>query len=216
MVTLLVTQHWSTAAPQSAMPMDTDLHKAAKNGDIDEMRDCLDAGTNINEQGAQGRTALHRALGGGFAEAATFLIERGADLTISDSLRRTSMHWAAMGPPPGNVECCALVFEKSDGKVMLAQKTKTGNTPLHSAASTNRHQVIKLLLENGADEKAEDEDGLTPYDQASVEGHAEILAYLSVNTGSGSVGSSTAGGGDGGGCSGGSSGGGSGACCALQ
>ena len=72
-------------------------------------------------------------------------------------------------PPLGNVDCCKLLFEKVDGKAMLAQKTKSGSTPLHSAAVTNRHDVIRLLLDNGSDEKAEDDDGLTAYDQAKVE-----------------------------------------------
>ena len=102
------------------MPMDTELHKAAKDGDIDAMKDCLADKVGINDQGAQGRTALHRALGGGFVEAASFLMEQGADPMIADSLKRTSLHWAAMAPPPGNVDCCKLIFEKSDGKAMLA------------------------------------------------------------------------------------------------
>ena len=72
---------------------------------------------------------------------------------------------------------------------------------------TNRHDVIKLLLENGADEKAEDDDGLTAYDQAKQEGHAEVLSLLSVTKGSG---------GGGGGGGGGGDGGGGGGCCTVS
>ncbi|KAL1519073.1 hypothetical protein AB1Y20_003340 [Prymnesium parvum] len=190
------------------MPMDTALHKAAKDGDIDGIKDCLADKIGINEQGAQGRTALHRALGGGFDEASAFLIENGADPMVSDSLKRTSLHWAVMGPPPGNIKCCQLLFDKADGVAMLSKKTKSGSTPLHSAAVTNRSGVIPLLLEKGADQKAEDDDGLTAYDQAKAEGHTEVLALLAVNKGSGSGGAS--GGGGGGGDSGG------GGCCILQ
>ena len=57
------------------------------------------------------RTALHRALGGGHAECARFLIENGADPNKADTLKRTPLHWAAMGPAPGNVECCEIIFE---------------------------------------------------------------------------------------------------------
>mmetsp|Transcript_66979 Transcript_66979/g.178228 ORF Transcript_66979/g.178228 Transcript_66979/m.178228 type:complete len:261 (-) Transcript_66979:531-1313(-) len=167
------------------MPMDTALHKAAKDGDIDGMKDCLDDNIGINEQGAQGRTALHRALGGGFHEASVWLMENGADPLIADSLKRTSLHWAAMAPPPGNLECVKLMFDKSDGKSMLAKKTKSGSTPLHSAAVTNRHNVIQLLLDNGADESLEDDDGFTAYDQAKQEGHSDVLALLQVKKGSG-------------------------------
>ena len=106
------------------MPMDTPLHKAAKDGDIDEMQDVLKTGVGINEPGAQGRTALHRALGGGFTAASEFLIEQGADPMINDALKRTSLHWSAMAPPPANLQCCELIFSKSDGTSMLTKKTK--------------------------------------------------------------------------------------------
>ena len=104
-----------------------------------------------------GRTALHRALGGGFAECARFLIENGADPNKADALKRTPLHWAAMGPAPGNVECCELIFEKGDGQAMLSKETKSGSTPLHSAAGTNRPEVVKFLVEKQADLTLKDE-----------------------------------------------------------
>jgi len=175
------------------MPADTDLHKAARDGDMDEVQALLKDGNDINAAGAQGRTALHRALGGGYAELAAFMIEKGADPGVVDILKRTSLHWAAMGPPPGNLACCQLMFDKADGASMLAKTTKSGSTPLHSAASTNRHEVIALLIEKGADQAAVDDDGLTPYASAKQSGHTEVLAVLQPPKGSG-------GGGGGGGC----------------
>lgn len=115
-----------------------------------------------------GRTALHRALGGGFAKCAEFLIEKGADPNQADTLKRTALHWAAMGPAPGNVECCDLVFTKGDGPAMLAKTTKSGSTPLHSAAGTNRPEVVEFLVSKGADQTAKDDDELTAYDLAKV------------------------------------------------
>jgi hypothetical protein len=115
-----------------------------------------------------GRTALHRALGGGFTECAQLLIEEGADPNIVDALKRTSLHWAAMGPAPHNVECCALVFAHGDGSGMLAKTTKSGSTPLHSAAGTNKPEVVRFLVGKGADQAAKDEDNMTAYDLAKV------------------------------------------------
>ena len=115
-----------------------------------------------------GRTALHRALGGGFIECAELLIENGADPNQADSLKRTSLHWAAMGPPPENRRCCELVFQKGDGDAMLKMTTKSGSTPLHSAAGTNRVDAVKFLVEKGVDQSIKDDDELTAYDLAKV------------------------------------------------
>jgi hypothetical protein len=109
---------------------ETKLHHAARDGDRNEIEALLGDGLAVNEKGAQGalralvswpfnlavaafppltaracsragRTALHRALGGGFIDCAEFLIENGADPDMADTLKRTALHWAAMGPPPG-------------------------------------------------------------------------------------------------------------------
>jgi ankyrin repeat protein len=128
----------------------------------------LAGGLEVNEKGAQGRTALHRALGGGHAECARFLISKGADAGQADNLKRTPLHWAAMAPPPGNVECCEIVFESADGVGMMTKETKSGSTPLHSAAGTNRPEVVKFLVDKEADQTLKDEDGLTPWEIAKV------------------------------------------------
>ena len=50
------------------MPQDTELHKAANQGDEGEVADILVNGEiAVDAKGAQERTALHRALGAGHA-----------------------------------------------------------------------------------------------------------------------------------------------------
>jgi len=176
---------------------ETDLHKAARDGDKDEIDALIQQGLNVNEKGAQGRTALHRALGGGFHECAELLIEKGADPNVADSLKRTSLHWAAMAPAPGNVPCCELVFAKGDGEGMMAKTTKSGSTPLHSAAGTNRPEAVKFLVSKGADQAAKDEDEMTPYDLAKAGGYSDVLLNLDAPAGK-------------------AGGGGEGGCCLVQ
>jgi ankyrin repeat protein len=93
-----------------------------------------------------GRTALHRALGGGFEECVRLLIDKGADLNKPDNLKRTALHWASMAPPPGNVECVKIIFEKGDAASMLTTQSRTGWTPLHAAVGTSRVDVVHLTL----------------------------------------------------------------------
>ena len=82
----------------SAMPNDTELHRAANQGEFDEVESLLQAGMEIDARGAQGRTALHRALGAGETATAKLLIEHKADPGVVDLQMRTSLHWAALAP----------------------------------------------------------------------------------------------------------------------
>lgn len=53
-----------------------------------------------------------------------------------------------------------------------------GQTPLYIACSSNRFEVVKLLVEYGADVNITEKNGRTPLYTASKHGHAEIMEYL--------------------------------------
>jgi ankyrin repeat protein len=139
------------------MPQDTELHKAAKDGDVDRVKELLDSGAQIDALGAQGRTPLHRALGGGFLECACLLLDRGADPHIIDSLKRTSLHWAVLGA--GEVMACVeQLFIRNAGQNMVNSPSKSKSTPLHCAISAQRLDVARYLLEKHANPHLQDED----------------------------------------------------------
>lgn len=68
------------------MPNDNALHKAASKGDIEECKKWIENPPegedkiDVNELGANDRTALHRAAGGGFLECCQYLVSKGADV----------------------------------------------------------------------------------------------------------------------------------------
>ena len=74
------------------MPADGPLHKAANSGDVMEIQDLLRMKEPIDGKGAQGRTALMRALGVGAVECVSTLLEGKADVTILDQCKRSSAH----------------------------------------------------------------------------------------------------------------------------
>ena len=60
-------------------------------------------------------------------------------------------------------------------------KIENGCTPLHVAASHGRIEVVKILLNNGADMNAKTEDGHTPLHWAASHGHTEIVKIFLNN-----------------------------------
>jgi ankyrin repeat protein len=54
-------------------------------------------------------------------------------------------------------------------------QNKYGRTPLHWAAYGGRFDVVKLLLEHGADPNTQDEDGRTPLHKAAYKGHVDVV-----------------------------------------
>jgi ankyrin repeat protein len=58
-----------------------DIHKAAKEGNIEAVKQHLAAGTDVDEKGSKlGSTALHQAAAHGRKEIAELLIAKGADV----------------------------------------------------------------------------------------------------------------------------------------
>ena len=70
-------------------PPDISIHKAAEEGNIEAVKQHLDAGTDVNAKAAAGDTPLHRAANGGNKEVAELLIAKGADVNARGFLGMT-------------------------------------------------------------------------------------------------------------------------------
>ena len=57
---------------------------------------------------------------------------------------------------------------------MSMPKASTGATPLHNAAAENHKPVAEVLLVNGADVNAADNNGNTPWRYADGNGFSEL------------------------------------------
>ena len=63
----------------------------------------------------------------------------------------------------------------------MAVPSNTGWTPLNSAADRGHVEVVKLLLEKGADVAVPDNSGLTALHAAVISGHEIIVKLLIDN-----------------------------------
>ena len=73
------------------------LHEAAKNGDIEDVRELLEAGADVNGLNSEGATPLHWAAFKGHVDVAKLLIKRGAKVNAvtkkgSTPLRLATTH----------------------------------------------------------------------------------------------------------------------------
>jgi uncharacterized protein len=76
----------------------------------------------------------------------------------------------------GELEAVAACLQNSP---TLLQAKDEGATPLHFAAINNYRDIVDLLLANGADlEAIDDEYGMTPLGWANEKGHVEMARYL--------------------------------------
>ena len=74
------------------MPTDSNLHKAAHKGDIDELKKYIEGielpedeeKIDVNEAGAADRRPLHRSAGAGHMECCVYLLEKGATIDCID------------------------------------------------------------------------------------------------------------------------------------
>jgi ankyrin repeat protein len=174
-----------------------DLHKAAREGDADRVRELLDAGADVNVRNADKQrlqyTPLHWAAYYGHLEIAEILISRGADLDAEDPDYSTPLYLAAEEGHPKVVE-----FLISKGAEVNVKSSWWGYTPLHRAAwgpvtmrkylggrtvseaelNENYLEIVGMLLEKGAKVDVLDNDGKTPLDQAIGNGEKEIAVLL--------------------------------------
>ena len=77
-------------------------------------------------------------------------------------------------------------FSKAGG-VLVNQKNIGGATALHIASREGFLEIAKILIENGADVNAIDNEGWTPLMRANINGHHEVVGLL-VSKGVGSGG----------------------------
>jgi ankyrin repeat protein len=133
-----------------------------------------EAATERIRKRAEGVTALMSAARGGCSACVRLLLENGADAKVRTNAGLTALHFAAF---KGDLAMVKALLE-AGAPVNVADDR--GLTPLIMAANSRSKDpdVVRLLLEHGADLQLKDSLGRTASDWAQIGGRQEIIRLL--------------------------------------
>ncbi len=172
---------WGATAPHRTASFGaTTLHKAATRGDVERTKAFISDGHDVNKSSRSGDTPLHLASGRGQPEIMHLLLDADADMESRDGEDRSPLYVAAYS---GHREACVLLLDRgADANVRCGS---LGESPLHgvfrgfdegaftSEATVN--EIVRSLLERGADVNIPISTGITPL-------HSAVLKNLAIVT----------------------------------
>jgi len=121
------------------------LHEAARTN-VGVVKLLLDKGADVNAQDSAGETALWYAASKGHTDIVRLLLDRGAGVNVKNYLHRTALVLAV------NADIAKLLLDKGAD---LNATDSYGRTPLSYAGIYRRDDVVKTLLDHGANLESE-------------------------------------------------------------
>ncbi len=159
----------------------TALYLAARGGDAATTRALLVAGMDANTSLPGGETALMTAARSGNTDVVGVLltgssaVESLADLAGRGTTTERSGYSPAESAGYGDTERHAIRRARAD---VNAREQRYGDTALMWAAVAGHVDVVRLLIEAGADVRAVDDEGVTALHLARANGHTEVAVAL--------------------------------------
>jgi ankyrin repeat protein len=164
--------------PRTAREQVSDaLSIACRNGQSEVVRFLLGKQPDLSFRSYMGATPLHWAYFGGSRTTVDLLEQAGADPTARDgTLGCTPRAFGICAPASWGFAFLVRARLADDPSLVNLMDGRT--SPLHEAARSGSTEVLRLLLDHGANASLTDGDGKTPLDLASERGHAESAAML--------------------------------------
>ncbi|MHB9146875.1 MAG: ankyrin repeat domain-containing protein [Candidatus Amoebophilus sp.] len=171
---------------------DTPLLCACDNDQLEVVKYLIEKGADVNAKGQYGQTTLHWACRQGYLEAVKYLVEKGANIHATDNSGNTPLNWACR---QGYLEAVKYLVEKgADVNAKTKWVTefeyeygyseheyvedKYDYTPLLCACENDHLEVVKYLIEKGADINAKNQKGETPINIARQKKYKALVNLL--------------------------------------
>ena len=151
----------------------TPLYRAASSGNLALVELLMEHGASVNMQCVEGRSPLHNAVEGGHEDVVNVLLGSGSQIDTRDALGKTPL-WVAV--ERGHTRIAETLL--AQGARIYANEHESDQTALHQAAIRGYGDMVKVLLDAGADTDARDGDGNLAEGLASRYGHREVAEML--------------------------------------
>lgn len=132
------------------------LFRAARCGDLDKLRRCIDRGVDLNALDRRGRTAMQEAIIDGHSEFVAEMIKNAANLDVEDVWGKTPAMHAIHEDEAGRLRVLA------EAGANLELRDKGGKTQVALSIEQDREECLSVLIEHGADLNGKSSDGTTP------------------------------------------------------
>jgi ankyrin repeat protein len=146
------------------------ITQAARFGDLEKLRDCIESGIPVDYADPAGETPIFHIIGAGSGKAFQLLLENDANVRLRDKQGNTTLHKA-------------VTFGRSDFAERLIERglkidatNKVGATALHYAVRSANLSMVNFLVERGAKIGVRDAKGSTPTEVAQAMSEQEGLS----------------------------------------
>ena len=133
--------------------------------------------SSVEPRGDWGNTPLHSAAYQGDLEMVQVLLNYGVDVNVQNNPGCTPLTFASLNGHHNEPRVARLLIEH--GADTNTRDVIEGITPLHRASRRGRLEVVRVLIELGANVDVKDGGGRTPLGDASGEHREEIIKLLS-------------------------------------
>lgn len=161
-------------APKTFSQMDKAFIQSAYDGKLEDVQVLVDKGVDVNLRDQKKRTPLILAAYNGHTPVVDFLVGKGADVNARDSDGQTALMYASKRSFNGTA---ALLLEK--GADVDTQSKKRGINALMLAAVAGNEDLVRMLLDHGADTNLKDIFGRTAKILAEKKGNSAVVDLLS-------------------------------------
>jgi len=148
------------------------LHGAACAGNLAQVKNLLDQGSEVDVKDECDWTPLYWAASAGQEEVGAFLVEKGAKVDATTTDGCTVMHQAA------RTGAVRLIDVLISGGADIKAREKDGATPLHYAAAAGELEAVQLLIAKGGNANARTMLDSTPLHGAARAGHKGVVEFL--------------------------------------
>ncbi len=131
----------------------------------------LENGAEVDPKDRDGRTPLSLLSGPWYTENAKLLLGNGADVNLKSESGRTALLYMA----EYNDFYGAVAKVLLDNGADVDSQCFLGRTPLWYATRKSNSDLVKVLLENGANPKLEDDEGCSPESMGRANKHLKHL-----------------------------------------